>query len=204
MSKLYHRELTRWLPAEHSKAADGHHRLAVLVEDLGQRAHDAAIGLAARRDDLGHGEARAQRVARPHGLEPADLVAARRAERCGLLEEAVPHEAHHDRDRLPAARDETAIDRALGRIFVGVERLRVVLPREPDDLVLRQRVRRRLAHLSGCEVFEIERHGAVDQYERGISSTCSPMYAITRFWLTGAVLYRRASRNFRSTSYSSA
>src|SRR5437773_6051364 len=32
-------------PAEHAEAADGHDDLAVLIQDLGGRAHDAAVGL---------------------------------------------------------------------------------------------------------------------------------------------------------------
>src|SRR5262249_16876687 len=166
--------------------------------------HNAAVGLAARGHDLGHGEARAQRIAGMHGLEPADLVAPRRAERDGVGQEGVPHQPHHEADRLPATRDESAVERVLGRGLVGVERLGIVLTRESDDGILRQRPRWRLEHLAGREVFEIERHEAVAQYERGIPRTCSPTYAITRFCFTGAVLYRRASRNFRSTSYSSA
>src|SRR3989442_8875108 len=147
-------------PAEHAEAAHGHDDLAVLVQDFGERAHHAAVRLAPRRHDLGDRETRPQRVARPHGLEPSDLVAAGRAERYRVLEERVPQQAHHDSDRLPAARDETAEHGALSRLLVGVERLRVVLAREGDDLVLRQRPRRRLAHLSGREVLEVEGHAA--------------------------------------------
>src|SRR2546426_9305811 len=73
-------------PAEQAEAAHGHHDLAVLVQDFGERAHHAAVRLAPRGHDLGDREARAQRVARPHGLEPADLVAARSEEHTSELQ----------------------------------------------------------------------------------------------------------------------
>src|SRR5215471_17896564 len=65
--------------------------------------------------------ARTQRVAGMHRLEPADLVASRRAERHGVREERVPHQPHHDADRLPPAGDEPPVERVLGRGFIGVE-----------------------------------------------------------------------------------
>src|SRR6185503_8133324 len=56
----------------------------------------------------------------------------------------------------------------------------------------------------GHEHQRAHRGEPVHQYDRGIPSTCWPMYASTRLLLIGATSRRRVSRNLRSTSYSRA
>jgi len=85
-----------------------------------------------------------QFVTRTDGFVPPELVDARRAYHGVIFEEAVDHETHRHRGGMPSARNQTAEERITCRLFVDVHRLRVVLPRELDDLVPR--------HLVGSEL----------------------------------------------------
>src|ERR1041385_6222941 len=122
--------------AVHGDADDGQHDLAVLVERL-DPAPDEADGLAPRGPGLEHLGAPAQGVPRPHRLEPAGGGETGGGGGGGLLALVGRHaRAHQDRAGVPAARDEPAEDGPAGRLGVGVERLRIVLAGEGEDLRL--------------------------------------------------------------------
>src|SRR5829696_4376537 len=136
-----------------------HHRDAVLIHHLGVDPDRAAVCVRRRRGRLEHRQPAGERVARPDRRQPAQLLDPRRAA-CGRAEHGVDVHAHPDRPGLPAARDQPAEDGVLGRLRVDVERLRVPLPREVDDLVLGERAAAELVDLTRREVLEgVVRHG---------------------------------------------
>jgi hypothetical protein len=57
---------------------------------------------------------------------------------------------------VPAARDQAAEDRGPPRLVVDVERLRVELARELDDLFARDRLGAQLELVTLADVFEVE------------------------------------------------
>src|SRR5438552_3899856 len=145
-------------PGEEVDAPGGHDHLAVLVRHFHERADDPAVRLAPRRRRLENGQSAAQGVARAHGLEPFQLVDARRAETDRVFEKPVVEETHEHATRVPAARDEAAPDRALGRRLVRVERLRIELAREGEDGLLRHRAAPELDDLARLDVLPVA-HG---------------------------------------------
>src|SRR5882762_6527618 len=71
-----------------------HDDFVVLVQHLTARADDTAVWPTARLLGFEHGEAAAQRIARPHRLEPAQAVDPRRAEAVALANHGVDQQAH--------------------------------------------------------------------------------------------------------------
>jgi hypothetical protein len=57
---------------------------------------------------------------------------------------------------LPAARNQPAIDRSGGRLLVQVERLRIPLPGERDDLVTTERAPAKVMDLTGDKIVEVD------------------------------------------------
>src|SRR4029453_4473942 len=98
-------------PPDEVGGFERHHHLAVLVQQLAVGLDEPPVGLGARRRRLEHGGAEAQGVARAHRLEPAQLVDAGRAHRCGVAEHRLVEHAHEQGAGVPAARDEPAVDR---------------------------------------------------------------------------------------------
>src|SRR5581483_6770257 len=70
-------------------------------------------------------------------LQPTDIVDAGRAHTGGTFYQAVVQQAHHQGTRVPAARDQSAVDGILRGLFVGVKRLRIVAASELDDFFAR-------------------------------------------------------------------
>jgi 2-haloacid dehalogenase len=58
--------------------------------------------------------------------------------------------------RVPAARDQPAVDRRGGRRLVEMEGLRVPAPGKRDDLVARERAPAQMVHLAGGEIVEVD------------------------------------------------
>ncbi len=115
----------------------------------------AHIGAAARRRRLYDRDSASQPVAGIDGLEPAQLVDARRTQARFRRKEVVdPHPHHHGR-RVPAACAEAAEDRCLAGFVIEMERLRVVAPRKTDDLLLGHLVAAELEHLSRRQILEV-------------------------------------------------
>src|SRR5262249_34344163 len=141
--------------AEEVDARGRHHDLAALVQHFHQRADDAPVRLAAGGRRAGHGEPRGQRVARPHGLEPAELIDPGRAHARRVLEKAVVEEAHHHAPGHPPARDEPAVDAGLGRLLVRVEGLRIELAREGDHALLVHGAAAQLENLALLDVLPV-------------------------------------------------
>src|SRR5205807_3784412 len=88
-----------------------------------------------------------QRVARPHRGRPVQLLHPRRAKAAGLRDQVAHQQAHEEGARVPAAGDQTAVDREARRIGVEVHRLRVIVLRKTNDV--------RLADLDTTEVDEL-------------------------------------------------
>src|SRR5947207_1165116 len=145
-------------PGEEVDAPGGHDHLAVLVRHFHERADDPAVRLAPRRRRLENGQSAAQGVARAHGREPLQLGDARASEPDRVLEKPVVEETHEHATRVPAARDEAAPDRALGRRLVRVERLRIELAGEGEDGLLRHRAAPELDDLARLDVLPVA-HG---------------------------------------------
>src|SRR5688572_27478904 len=124
------------LAAKEPPAFHGQHQLAPLVHRFPAMLHqpDALARRGCPR--FKHDAAIGERVARAHRLEPADAVDSRRAEARGLVDVGLAHEAHADRAGLPAAGDQAAKGAALRFFRIDMERLRVVLATEGDDLLL--------------------------------------------------------------------
>src|SRR5262249_19202483 len=78
-------------------------------------------------------------VARPHRLEPAQFIEARRGEACDVREVVLREKPHRQRTRMPAAGDETTELGQLGPDGVDVKRLRIETPGEGNDLILLDR-----------------------------------------------------------------
>ena len=95
-------------------------------------------------------------VAGAHRLEPAQLVDPGRAHRRGAIQQAVREQAHERAHGMPAARDQPAIDRSGGRLLVEVERLRIPVPGEGDDLVPTERAPAQMMDLAGGEIVEVD------------------------------------------------
>ena len=101
-------------------------------------------------------------VSRPASVSPGRTGASQRSssipgEPCADAQPSmrVDVEAHPHRAGVPAARDQAAEDGLLRGLGVDVERLRVELPREVDDLVLGDGAAAELEHLAGLEVLEV-------------------------------------------------
>src|SRR5476649_1980181 len=77
---------SRWSPSDHVDALGGHDQLASLVGRMPMLVDDAQCRLALGRDLGGALDPGSQRVARTHGLQPADLVDAGRAQRRARVE----------------------------------------------------------------------------------------------------------------------
>src|SRR5207248_10263320 len=69
-----------------------------------------------------------EHIARPHRLEPASLIDARRTEACCGREVVFDQQLHHQTCRVPAARDQAAEGGLFRRDWVSVKRLRVEAP----------------------------------------------------------------------------
>src|SRR5262245_29169562 len=96
-----------------------------------------------------------QNVPRARRAGPADLSASTdnpAAER----QPALDLQPHGDRRRMPAARRQTIEERALRRLLIEVEGLRVELLRKSLDLRFVKSMRTAGEALTGVKVFEIE------------------------------------------------
>src|SRR5207237_1348 len=100
-------------------------------------------------------DARATAGARPHRLKPAELIGAWRREARHARQIVIDREAHHQTGRLPSAGDEAAELRVARGFGIDVERLRIVSPRELDDLRLADGDRSQLVNAARNIVFEI-------------------------------------------------
>src|SRR5712671_8006074 len=142
-------------PPEHAVALHVHDLLVLLVEHLPLVPHQADVRLALQHARLQHGEAHAQRVARAHRQDPADVLHSGRAGAGRIEQVCVAHHPHGEPAGLPAAGDQPAEHGLLRCLLVDVERLRIVLAREADDVLLRQRLSAELARRAGGEVFPV-------------------------------------------------
>src|SRR6266498_4377991 len=136
-------------------AGGGHDHLAVLVPHLHDGANDPAVRLAPRGSRLRHGQTGGERVAGPHGFEPAQLVDAGGPEARRVLEEALVEEAHERAPRMPAARDEPGPDAGLGGLRVGVKGLRIELAGEAQHALLVHGVAAQLDNLARLHVIPV-------------------------------------------------
>ena len=137
----------------------------------------AAARAALGRRRLEHGEARRQPVARPHRLQPADLVDAGRADAVGVLQVPVDEKPHEHGARVcqPLATSPPQIERfaASGSVwkYCGSKRRA-----EGDDLGLARRSRAaELDHLGRAIILEKKRvamkpSGSGARSERAICS----------------------------------
>ena len=97
-----------------------------------------------------------QPIARPDRQLPADLLDAVLLEDGRAREERLAIHPEQQRRGVPSRSDEAAGRRARG-LFVGMERLRIEVASEGDDLVDRNVDPAILDHFVGRKVFEIER-----------------------------------------------
>src|SRR5579859_3359130 len=135
---------------EVAAGAEAHDDLALLVHELVLADDRAAAGAVLRRPRLDDPAAPGEDVAGPHRNEPAELLDAGRPEARAVEQDVAHEEAHVDRGAVPAARDQPAERPFRSRLRIDVERLRVVPPRELDDLLgghLVRAVRRLVARL---------------------------------------------------------
>ena len=72
-----------------------------------------------------------------------------------MLEQPIVEHPHEEPGRMPAARDQTSIDRPFGRLFIDVKRLRIELPREGNDLVGADAPPAQVEAFTDFEVFEV-------------------------------------------------
>src|SRR5690606_14852239 len=103
-----------------------------------------------------------QAVAGAHGPRPAHLVDAGRPHARYRRDEMVDEQAHHDAAGHPPAGDQPPVDRFAGGLPVDMEGLRIVAPRELDDLLLGDEVIAELDDFTGSEILEVAllvRHG---------------------------------------------
>src|SRR5688572_11007705 len=143
----------RRLAAEHSPAFHAEHDLALLVERFPAVPDQPDARSARRGARLEHGAPVGEGIARANRLQPADVVDPRGAEARGAPDVALDHQTHADRAGVPAARDEATEGAARRRLGVGMERLRVELARESDDLRLREAVAPHVGDVADLEVF---------------------------------------------------
>src|SRR5271170_5722584 len=96
-----------------------------------------------------------QFVAGAYRTRPAQILEADAENAAGRLEFAVDHQPHGHGGGVPAAGGEALKRRLARRRFVDMERLRIVLPREREDLVLVDAVAAGVENLSGGEIFQV-------------------------------------------------
>src|SRR5882672_7773009 len=140
---------------DHRRPSDQQHALALLVEHLADAGDEPAVGVLGGGSGPHHAEACPKRVSRPHRLEPAELVDTARSEARHVMKERAHEQAHEERGRVPAAGDQAAVDRGLGRFPVYVERLRIETAGEVQDLLLADGFFTQLEHLAFLEVFQM-------------------------------------------------
>src|SRR6266852_441196 len=109
--------VSSWPPTDERWQADEEDPLASLVEQLAETDHRAALGMALRFFLGEHGHPSAQHVARPHRLEPAQLVETARTDARRIAKESAHEKAHEDRTGVPAARDQAFEHRARRRLL---------------------------------------------------------------------------------------
>src|SRR5271169_1625016 len=96
-----------------------------------------------------------QFVAGPNRTWPAQIVETDAENAASRLEFAVDHQPHRHRSGVPAARRQALKRRFARRFFVGMERLRIELPRKRKDLLLVDAMLAGFENLSGGKVFQI-------------------------------------------------
>ena len=111
-------------PARVDSVSDhGDDHLVVLVESLYSTLHVAAVVLALRESLLDDLTSASERISRPDGCLPSELVNAERTEEGSLLVTPLDAQTHRDGGGVPAGRDQFAEDRLLCGRFVYVKRL---------------------------------------------------------------------------------
>ena len=143
---------------KHADAFHRQHRRVVLVAHGVARAHDAAVGAAARLADVGDSGAGGQHIAGAHRVRPADFVDAGRAHAGAVAQQTVDEKPHEQRNGVPTAGDQPAIDRTRRGRFVDVEGLGVEHAREGDDFIAGDGALSEVEFLSRCEVLQIAHH----------------------------------------------
>ena len=136
-------------------------------------------------------------ISRPLSVSPGRTGASQRSSSIpddpwpdAAAEQRVDVEPHPHRAGVPAARDQAAEDRILRRLGVEVERLRVELACEGDDLVLADDLAPELVDLARLEVLEgVLRHFA--QPMAIVTSLEPGNAAVSRRRLDGAGQERR-------------
>lgn len=130
--------------------------LAALIARLGAHGDAAAVGAGCGGGRCKDFPAYAERISRPHRLEPVDLGAESDAA-SGEPRSAIEKESHRESRGVPAACDETAEDRRASGRGVEVKGLRIELGRESLDLRLIDRARALSGEaLPGLEVLEVQ------------------------------------------------
>ena len=152
------RGLRRWrrliAAGEEARVALGHQQEASLVAgvdlDARQPHFRPRLGDARRGDAQFH----IQHHARPHRLQPAGLVDARRAEALGVVQHRIAIEAHAHGAGEHARRRQPLRARGLRRLRIQMHGLRIEHPGEGDDLGLRHLVAAKAQHGSRREILE--------------------------------------------------
>src|SRR5687767_6373999 len=134
------RTWTLWLrsilAAKKPPAFHREHELAALVDRLPAVLHQSDAFARGRGARLEHHAPVGEGVPGAHRLQPAHVVDAGRAQARRLVDVTLAHQAHAHRAGVPAAGDQAAEHGFFRQGRVDMERLRVVLPAESDDLLL--------------------------------------------------------------------
>ena len=141
--------------ARHDQVADGDlHRFVVRIQRGCPDLDDTLIRTRLRGAYLEHNAFDAKFVARPNGSRPAQFVEACADDAAGGSEIAVDQELHRDRGGVPAARRETAEQRADRGPFIEMERLGIEFGGKALDAFGLDADATGAKGLSGLEVFE--------------------------------------------------
>ena len=134
-SRQAHQCAFRCRAAAHQRhRPDRHDRLSAFVHELVEGLHQAAIGLRAGPPRLGHGNAQRELVARANRSEPAQFVDAWRGKSGLPRQELIDEQSHHHAGGVPPAGNHATERARRVALRVDVERLRVKLAAESDDV----------------------------------------------------------------------
>lgn len=115
---------------------------------------DAAIWFGSRRADLNDFSLKAQGVAWTHRSRPLQFVDAQTDGAAGQLKIAGDKQFHRHRGGVPAARGQAAKDASLCRVQIEMERLRIELLCEIDNVLLGHVESAGLEAIADVQVFQ--------------------------------------------------
>ncbi len=134
----------------------GHDNLAILVQHLEPNLGEADVWTRSQRPFLQARVASAEHISRPHGLQPFDLIHARRAARGCMIENLIGQHAHQNGARVEPRCTQPADDRLLRHFLVEMNELGIVGGGKGDDLLLAQHLVAERHGLAETQVFQVQ------------------------------------------------